>query len=105
MSKSNGSSSTMRPSTQDTIALSDAIEERFLNLCGTYFRQKGEKLQIPLTLKQDMLRWRQVVVRHRRGDFRNSQNELQSIRTFAQWTLDMNCELRCQPKRLLTWRD
>lgn len=90
-------SDALGPSAQDDIALSDAVEERFLTLSGTYLRVKHEELPIPADMNYDMLRWRKMRVRHKRGDFRHSAAELKSVQVIAQWTLDVNRELRNQP--------
>ena len=95
----------LKPSTMDLAALSMAVEERFLRLCGDYLRIKGQQMPIPHSLDADLLRWRQMVTRHRKGDFRNTKAEMMSIKVLAQWTLDMNCELRNQKKQDLDWGD
>lgn len=105
MSKQNGSPDPLRPSSPDAIALGEAVEERFLNTCGTYLRVNGVRLMIPPSLNADALRWRAMRVRHRRGDFRNSVAELKATRAVAQWTLDVNADLRHQPHTLMQWKD
>ena len=52
-----------------------------------------------------MLRWRQMAVRHRKGDFRNSDAEYESIKTIAQWTVDVNCQIRNQPAKKIVWKE
>lgn len=93
--------SMLKPSDADAIALAQAVEERFLELCHGWLRVKGAELPIPESLNSDMLRWREMRVRHRMGDFRNSEAELKSTKAVAQWTLDMNCSLRNQPRKSL----
>lgn len=93
------------PSIQDTVILAEAVESRFLDLCGAHQRIKGEELLPPPDLNSAVLLWRRMRVRHKRGDFRNSRSELQATRTIAQWTMDVHCELRNQPKKTLQWRD
>lgn len=93
--------SMLKPSEQDTVALAMAVEDRFLDLCGAWLRVKGVEIPIPESMNPDMLRWREMRVRHRRGDFRNSEAELKSTKAIAQWTLDMNASLRNQqPQKL-----
>lgn len=94
----------LKPSSQDVIALANAMEERFLILCGKWKQAKGDNLPIPEDLWQDLLRWRTVQVRHKIGDFRNSDAEWESMKVFAQWTVDVNCELCGQPPKKLEWR-
>jgi hypothetical protein len=107
MSKRNGHSrihtNTLHPSSQDTIALCMAVQERFLNLCGTYLRVNGVELPVPQWLDKEFLNWRGMAVRHKKGDFRNNEAELKSLRVVAQWTLDMNCTLRNQPRKVMDW--
>lgn len=95
----------LRPSVPDTIALADAVEVRFIELCGSYLRIKGEHLVPPRSLNQDMLRWRQMRVRHKHGDFRNTEAELQSTRAIAQWTVDVNRRIRNQEPMKIEWLD
>lgn len=109
MSKRNGHHrihrNTLRPSTQDTIALGDAVESRFLDLSETYFRIRKVRLLIPVWIDGDFLRWRMMRVRHKSGDFRNTEAELKSVQEVAQWTLDVNSELRNQPTKVMKWKD
>lgn len=93
--------SMLKTSDPDTVALGDAVELRFLELFHGWLRVNGVELPIPESLNQDMLRWREMRVRHRMGDFRNSEAELKSTKAVAQWTLDMNCTLRNQPRKVL----
>jgi hypothetical protein len=88
-------------SVADTIALAQAVEERFLDLCGSWIRVRGVEMPIPASLDADLLRWRECLARFRKGDFRNSEAELKSTKVVAQFTLDMNASLRNQqPKKL-----
>ena len=95
----------LKPSDQDTIALAMAVEDRFLDLCGLWQRVRGVEVEFPIpeSLNSDMLRWREMRVRHKAGDFRNTEAELQSVKAVAQFTLDMNCDLRGQEKKVLQW--
>jgi len=93
----------LQPSVLDTVALAQAVEERFLRLCGDYLRLRGVEMPIPKSLDGDMLLWRRMRVRHKRGDYRNTEAEVTATRSIAQWTLDVNCELRNQPKQQLDW--
>lgn len=93
----------LRPSSIDTIQLGKAIEERFLNLMGSWLRVNKEELEIPKELDAAILGWRTMLVRHKQGDFRNSEEELQLVHMVAQWTVDQNCELRNQPPKKVRW--
>ena len=93
----------LKPSSPDDFALAQAVEDRFLDLSGAWSRVRGVSLPIPESLNYDMLRWRTMRVRHKAGDFRNTEAELQSVKAVAQFTLDMNCDLRGQEKKVLQW--
>jgi len=131
MNRRNGKlihSNRLVPSSYDEVSLCQAVEDRFLDLTRSWQRIKGESLPIPAELDKDMLRWRQMRMRHRCqkcgnkevlvlpgksiccsycggfGDYRHTEAELKSLRTIAEWTVDMNCVLRNQPKITLNWR-
>ena len=89
----------------DDIALCTAVEDKFINLCNIHLNMKGTQLFIPSSLDSDMLNWRKMAVRHRRGDFRHSEAEMKSLRTIAEWTLEVNAKLRNQEVPKVDWRD
>lgn len=93
----------LQKSSADDIALSMAVQSRFVELCGAYRRIRGVDLVPPSDLDSDLFHWRTMAVRHRQGDFRNSEEELKSLRTIAQWTVDVNRELRNQPPQKIDW--
>ena len=95
----------LHPSDLDTVELGQAVEDRFLDLCGTYLRIRGETLPIPQQLYPDMLRWREMRVRHRAGDLRNTESELRSVKALAQWTVDENLALRGQQAVVVEWKE
>ena len=92
-------------STPDTIQLSAAVQDRFLDVAGLHERVKFTEIEIPPELDSAMILWRTMVVRHRSGDMRSSQEEEQGLREFAEWTLEINAELRNQPKpKKIEWQ-
>jgi hypothetical protein len=93
------------PSTPDTIQLGVAVEQRFIEVCGTHLRIKGVTLVPPAALNKDMMLWRRMRVRHDRGDLRNSIDELNATKTIAQWTVDVNCTLRNQGTKRVAWKE
>jgi hypothetical protein len=106
MTKRNGKPihlNVLKPSTADAIALAQAVEERFLDLCSNWQRIRGEEMPIPKSLDHDLMLWRTARVRHKRGDFRNTEAELRATKAVAQWTVDRNCELRNQEPRTVDW--
>jgi hypothetical protein len=93
------------PSAQDDVMLGAAVEDRFLTLCELYLRVKGVRLPIPASLDRDFFRWRQMMVRHKHGDFRHTEAELQSVKTIAQWTVDQHNLLTGQPVQNIEWKE
>lgn len=90
-------------STPDTVALGLAVEERFNTVFNTYLRLRGEQLPIPQSLDKDIHRWRTMRVRHKTGDLRNSDDELQSVKSVAQWTCNLNAALKDQLLTKIDW--
>ena len=80
-------------STRDTIEFSAAVEERYIKLTHDHLRLKGTELIFPPELDSDVYLWRQMVVRHRSKDYRNSMDELKAIQRIANWTLKIRAEL------------
>lgn len=72
------------------------VESRFLDLCHLHLRLRGTKLEVPKELQSDMVRWRRMVVRHKSGDFRHRESEMKALKAIAQWTLQVNAQLRNQ---------
>ena len=107
MSKSNGSihRNVLVASTQDTVELALAVELRFLELFHTHRRIQGTQLEVPLELNAAMLRWRELRVRHKAGDRRNTADELSSTRMIAQWTVDVNRLLHNQKPIKVIWSE
>jgi len=89
----------------DDYALAKAVEDRYLDLSHTYERINHDILLFPDSMSADLLRWREMRVRHDEGDLRHSDAEMQSVRTIAQWTLDVNNEIRNQKKNVLDWKE
>jgi len=95
----------MKRSSPDTVALGDAVEHRFLNLCQSWLRIRGECLPIPNDIDSAMLLWRRMMVRHKQGVLLNTDDEERALKLLAQWTVDMNCDLRGQDRKKLEWRE
>ena len=100
---SNFHKNVLTPSLRDTVELCRAVQERFLGLLETHLQIKGVCLIPPKTLDAAMVRWRTLALRFASGDYRNSEEELQSLREMAQWTVDENCLLRGQPLKKVDW--
>jgi len=90
----------------DMINLCAVVVNNYNRLLGTYKRLSGTDLMIP----SDMLSVQKLVTklmqRYERGDFRNSDSEKSALRNFAQWTVDVNAELRGQEVvTQIQWKD
>ena len=79
------------------------MEERFLTVCNRYIKKWGIELVIPESLRPDFVRWRQMVSRHNKGDYRHTEAEWESIKSIAQWTVDENCKICDQPPVTVEW--
>lgn len=93
----------LSPSTVDTVKLGLAVETRFLELFHTHRRLRGTQLTVPRELDRDMLRWREMRARHKSGDARNTYAELLSTQAIAQWTVDVQRQLRNQKPMKIVW--
>lgn len=97
---------TLELSTKDCIQLAREIEPRFLTVCELYGRKwGGQTPPISKEMEKHFMRWRQVVIRHRNGDMRNTLSEWQSMKEVAQWTVDLNCKLCGQEPKTVEWAD
>jgi len=108
MSNRNGKvihGSLLKPSSPDSISLCNAVEEKFKLLCSMFFNMRGVHLIIPEYLNADMLNWRKMAVRFKRGDFRNTDGERESLINIAKWTLDVKSKLSNQPTPRVDWGD
>src|ERR1017187_1591508 len=103
--KPHGVLNTMEYSTRDTIMLAEAVEQRFIAVGDDYLGKRGIALAPPESLNKAMLLWRQMRIRHRRGDMRNTRDELIATREIAQWTMTVQCALRNQPQQDIVWKD
>ena len=96
-------------SEKDTVALGYAVEERFITVTNQWMepppRGKGEPLVPPQALDRDMILWRQMRIRHKQLDFRNTEDELRATKRIALWTLQVNALLVNQPVKTVEWKD
>ena len=96
----------LQKSSPDDRQLIVELEKRFLTVCELYGRKSGGLTpDIPEHIKKEMVRWRQMAVRHQKGDFRHTPSEMLSVRTVCQWTVDLNCDLRGQERVTIEWPD
>jgi hypothetical protein len=92
-------------SSPDVVALGKALEERFINLCGMHEKATGVHLFPPAELDRDMLNWRTMRLRHKRGDHRHTNAEFQSVKALCEWTLVVKARLCNQPVPKVNWGD
>ena len=106
MSKKNGRIhfNILTLSTIDTVELCRAVQQRFLDLCEAFLRIRGVRLVPPTELDQSLLYWRQMVVRHKGGDYSNTDDELRATKIVAQWTVDVNRAMRNQKPLEVAWK-
>jgi hypothetical protein len=93
------------PSNPDEICLAEKVEENYLELSAAYQRIRGEILVFPRYIDRDVMRWRQMRVRHKSGDYRHTESELKAVKAVAQWTVDVNMVIRNQKQVVVTWKD
>lgn len=92
-------------SEKDDIALAFEVSKRALEVGDLYRNRTGLQLQMPPDMVPDFKLMQAMVSRHQKGDFRHTVDEKLALKSVAQWTLDMNCDLRGQPRKNLTWKD
>jgi len=94
---------TLVPSDKSCLEICEALEQRFLTVCRRYKQKWGVDIVIPEILKPDFIRWRTMVSRYNKRDFRHTEAEEKSVRELCQWTVDVNCELCSQPATKIKW--
>jgi len=96
----------LKPSNPNYKRLTEEIGHQFLTVCELYGRNTGgQPFPVSKEMEAHFLRWREMVVRHRKGDFRNSPSEWASMKVVAQYVFDWHCQLRGQPLKTLVWGD
>ena len=91
------------PSQPDDYCLARKVEENFLIVCNNHLRIRGEEICIPPSMDADIVRWRQMRVRHESGDLRHTEAELRSVKAVAEWTVRVNAALRNQNTPTIDW--
>lgn len=90
---------TLRKISQAELEFCVNLEERFLSISQLWGRVKGSVLAPPASLDREMLLWRQLAVRLKKGDARIGDGEDKAMLALASWTLDLQCELIPGKKR------
>lgn len=100
MSKTKRHLNKLKDSRAETVRLCFEVQRQFLELLEAHVRIKGIQIFPPKDLDADMVRWRQMAVRFRKGDYRNTEAELHSLESIAQWNYEENCKLRNQDGKI-----
>lgn len=87
----------------DMIALGAAVEKRYVSVFVDHFRIRSYSLVLPGFLSVDLRLFKTMRHRHRRGDFRHTDDENLSTRRIADWTLIVNCDIRNQTFVPIDW--
>jgi len=95
----------LKPSSPNYRGLAEEVAQQFLTVCELYGRNSGGAFPVPKEMLQHFARWRGMVLRHRKGDFRNSPSEWASTKEVAQFVFDWHCRLRGQPLKELVWSE
>jgi len=96
----------LKPSNPHYKGLLEEIGEQFLTVCELHGRQTGKpQFSVPKNMEQHFMRWRQMLLRHRKGDFRNSPSEWASVKEVAEYVYRWHCKLRGQPVKEMAWSD
>lgn len=89
----------------DDISLTYEVAKRLLDLADFHLYTKGSPLIVPSGLQADYDRFIKVKQRHMAQDYRHTEAEMRSVKAIAQWSCDVNCELRNQPRKEIAWKD
>ena len=95
----------LRPSPHDMVTLGMAVEERFIEVTKLYLQVRGEPTVPPSALNKDMFLWREMMIRHGKGDYRNTRDEELATRRIADWTYRIKCELTGKEYVAVEWID
>lgn len=95
--------SVLQKADQDTRHLCAAVDTRVSEVLNLHVRVREHPPMIPKNIQEDINLWRQMVVRFKKDDWRCTEDERQALRRVAQWSLDLNCDLRNQPRKVLEW--
>jgi hypothetical protein len=87
----------LQQSDAGAILMVGCLEERFLTTIRWWQQLRGEDLAPPAELDGDMHRWRTCKERHMRGDFRHTEDEWNSMKRLADWTMKIKAELFHEP--------
>lgn len=87
----------LKPAPKELLGACRDVFDRVVKVCIDHRNIKGMDLAPPTHLSGDWIRWRTMVVRFDKGDFRYAESELKSMEAIMRWAYETNCELRNQP--------
>jgi len=94
----------LKPCNPNFKNLPEEIGEQLDTVCKLHDRKSGgQPLPVSVDMRPHFDRWRQVVDRYRKGDYRISSSEWASVKEVAQLAFDWHCRLRGQPLKVLVW--
>lgn len=88
----------LKPSNLDDRMFPAKVGEKFAQLRQEYRTKYGNDLIPPQPMRQDIVRWMQMLGRHENGDFRHTEAEFKSTKTIAQWLINVHREICNQPE-------
>ena len=93
------------PSDPDMVSLCAAVATNYNKLVQSYERIKHEPLLISNDMESTVQRVMVLVARYEQDDFRHCESDKKALRALAQWTINVNCDIRNQEPRILSWVD
>ena len=90
-------------SSRDLIMLAESIDIGFKEVVDGYLEKWQQTMEIPSDIKEAIILWRTMIVRHRMGDVRHTEAEKEAIKIVAQWTVDKQMILRNQESKKIEW--
>lgn len=89
----------------DHVQLARAVGERFAELQRLYLRETGNELRLPREAAADHQNVCNLLARYACGDMRHTASEWRSLKTIAQWTVNLKAVLCRQPAPQIEWSD
>ena len=90
-------------SSRDLIMLAESIEIGFMEVLDGYLEKWQQMVEVPPDIKEAVILWRMMMIRHRMGDVRHTEAEKEAVKIVAQWTVDKQMVLRNQKSKKIEW--
>ena len=96
----------LKPIPSNDVSMIHELSKRLLDLHELHRRVHGVDCLIPKDMENDFKRFNALKQRcYVLNDYRISESEVKSVRTIAQWVLDLKKQICGQPRHILEWRD